>query len=75
MKVIGKTTWLTEEADLFMQMEIFMKEIGEMTKLMDLENTLTQTVLSTRESGWMTSSMDWARRDGLMELSMKEITN
>lgn len=52
-----------------------MKEIGKTTDLMGRESTFILMELRTLENGWMTSKMDLGKKNGLMGLATKEVTN
>jgi hypothetical protein len=51
MKAIGKITKHMEKASFGMQMEMFLREIGEKTKLMAMEFTLMSMVQNMMDNG------------------------
>ena len=61
-----------EEADLYMETEIFTKESGLKVKLMDMDNINTQTELFIKVFEGMINSMVLETNNGLMVLDIKE---
>ena len=66
MKDTGRMIKPTEEADLFMQMEMYTKVSGKTTRLTVMEDICTQMVLSMKVSGKKTSNMVKVKRHGQM---------
>jgi hypothetical protein len=71
MKAIGEITKLTEEEDLFIQMETFIKENGEMIKPMEKVFITTTMAPVTMENGIKTFRKVSELKNGPMDLHMK----
>lgn len=74
MKVFGKIIKLMVKANLFMQMEIFLKESSIWIKLIILEYIHIQMVQNMKVSGKTTNKVVQVQKLGLMDPDMKEIT-
>ena len=70
MSAIGNMIERMEEEDLFMQMEMCIKENGWMIKHMDMESTHIMMELCIKVSGRTINSMDMEFKFGLIMLSM-----
>jgi hypothetical protein len=71
MRESGETIWRMVKEDLFMPMEIFMKERGQMTKPMDMGNIFMWMEPCTMGLGRKTSKRVMVKKHGLMELFIK----
>ena len=58
-----------------MQMEIIILVNGKTIKLMDMESIHIKMVLGIKVFGMMINKMEKEKKNGLMELNMKEIIN
>ena len=75
-KVNGKTTKLRERVNLFIQMVIIIKEIGQMIKLMDMEFMFTaRQEQDMKATGKMICNMDQEWKFIVMVISMKVCLN
>lgn len=74
MKAFGGMTRQMEREDLYMQIEISMREIGSMIRQMDTAYTTIQMALNMKAFGRKTSNMASERKPGLMAHSTKETT-
>ena len=76
IKVNGKTTKHKERVNLFIQMVIIIKEIGQTIKLMDMEFMFTvRQEQDMKVTGKMICSMDQEWKFIVMAISMKECLN
>ena len=71
MKVIGRTTRLTEEADLSTLIRTSTLENGRTTKLTDMGSTFMPMVLNMKDFGEMTNKKVKERNNGQMELNSR----
>ena len=71
MKVIGKMTRLTEEADLSTLIRTSTLENGKTTKLMDMDSTFMPMVQNMKDFGEMTNKKVKERNNGQMELNSR----
>ena len=63
-KAIGQTIWVTEKDDLFIVMEMFMKENGSTIRLMEKEHTFIWMEQNIQGSGLKTNNMAMESRHG-----------
>jgi len=73
MKVNGEMIKLMEKEDLYIQMGMFMKEIGEVIKQKVSAYTPIKTVHNIKDNGKKINKMAREERLGQIQHSMKEI--
>lgn len=73
MKVSSIMVCLMERGNSYMQMEMFMMEIGIMVKQMVMEHFITNLMDNMKVNGKMMYNMDKENKYGQMDLVMKVI--